>query len=140
MNKNYYKVKCKCGHVGRSFYIPIDFPVIADDAKEAAKIARFIPRCKHHHKDCILNVTKISYEEFVAINENNNKDPYLLCKSVQQQKELDLSDRIISEVGDKPIVTKLESRHKLYSGKIRIRNPKKYSRFYIDGIELCYAL
>ena len=26
----YYMVTAKCGHVGRDYYIPIDFPVRAD--------------------------------------------------------------------------------------------------------------
>ena len=129
MNKNYYKVKCKCGHVGRGYYIPIDFPVIANNAKEAVQIARFIPRCKHHHKNCILEVTKISYEEFIAINKTNNEDPYLLCKSIQQQRELDLSDRIISEHFIDKIKDEGDSKQNVYDHKIKIRKPKKFIRF-----------
>ena len=44
-----FAVICKCGHVGRNNYILITFPVIANSKKEAARIARSIPRCKHHH-------------------------------------------------------------------------------------------
>ena len=71
MNKNYYKVVCKCGHVGRDHYVLITFGVIAESGKDAARIARAIPRCKHHHKDCIREVSKISYQEFLEINKDS---------------------------------------------------------------------
>ena len=137
MNKNYYRVKCKCEHVGRGYYIPIDFPVIANSAKEAAQITRFIPRCKHHHKDCILEVAKISYEEFLAINKTNSEDPYLSCKSIQQQMKVDLSDRLIVELNRRKKATFTKTHNTLYFGKTRIKKPKKYSRFYLNCIELC---
>ena len=138
MNKNYYKVKCKCGHVGRDCYIPIDFPVIANNAKEAAQIARFSPRCKHHHKDCILDVIKITYDEFVAINKSNNDDPYLMCKSIQEQREIDISDRVVSE-NYKTIKCRTKtSKHNVYQGKTKIKNPKKYIRLnYFPDINSC---
>ena len=44
--KKFYIVTAKCGHVGKSKYILINFPVIAEDGREAAKIARQIPRDK----------------------------------------------------------------------------------------------
>ena len=134
MNKNYYAVKCKCGHVGRNCYLLITYGVIAESAKEAAEKARLIPRCKHHHKDCIREVTKISYEEFLKINEVNSGDPYLKCSSIQEQREIDLSDRIYQE--DKEEEDTNESIiHEVYSGKTKIRNPKKFIRFnrYNEG-------
>lgn len=37
--KKYYKVTCKCGHTGsKKTYIPITFPVVAINGKEAASI------------------------------------------------------------------------------------------------------
>jgi len=60
--KKFYIVTAKCGHVGKSKYILIDFPVIAEDGREAAKIARQIPRVKHHHKDAIRNVEESSFD------------------------------------------------------------------------------
>ena len=128
MNKNYYKVKCKCGHVGRSHYIAIDFPVAASSGKEAAEIARKIPRCKHHHKDCILEVTKISYEEYICIYKDNNEDPYLKCGSIQEQRDIDISDRLVEESRSEPIARE-GSRRRVFSGKTKIRNPKKFIKF-----------
>lgn len=60
----YFKVKAKCGHVGRNNYIEKLFYVVADSGKEAAYNVRFQPRVKHDRKDAILSVEKISKEEF----------------------------------------------------------------------------
>lgn len=96
LNMNYYKVICKCGHVGRKHYVPIQFAIIAENGKEAARIGRNLPRVKHQHKDAVLNVIKISYEDYLELNEINNNDPYLKCKNKQQQNETcDLSNRML---------------------------------------------
>lgn len=87
--KNYYEVIAKCGHVGKNHYIPIRFPIIAVDGKEAAKHVRQFPRVKHNHKDAILIVKKIDYERYQEIVEINNNDPYLKCHSRQEQKLID---------------------------------------------------
>ena len=99
MNENkYYKVVTKCGHVGRRFYVPVQFAIIAESGKEAARIARELPRVKHQHKDAILQVKEISYEEFQAINEVNKNDPYLQCHSKQEQNALcDMASRIVED-------------------------------------------
>ena len=49
----FYLVTTKCGHVGKGHYVPITFPIKAENGKEAAKIARMLPRVKHHHWDAI---------------------------------------------------------------------------------------
>lgn len=91
----YYKVVCKCGHVGRKHYIPVQFAVMAEDGKEAAKKARNFPRVKHQHKNAILDVVKLDYEEYLELLELNRNDSYLNCHSKQEQNRLcDLSDRI----------------------------------------------
>lgn len=81
-----YSVLCKCGHVGRHRYMPIQFPIIAETKKEAAKIARKLPRVKHDHKDAIKEVRQISKSEYENLIRNNNEDPYLKFKSSYQQK------------------------------------------------------
>ena len=94
----YYIVTAKCGHVGRGYYIPIDFPIRAESRTEAAKIARDLPRVKHHHKDAILDCPEVSFEEYKAVCEENKTDTYLLCHSSSEQKLLcDIEDRIIKE-------------------------------------------
>ena len=122
---SYFAVVCKCGHVGRNNYILITFPVIANSKKEAARIARNIPRCKHHHKDCIREVTKISYEQFLQIEQENNNDPYLKCSCIQEQRTINLGNRIIPE--DAPgLELRKESVHCIYYGKTKIRYPKRF--------------
>ena len=94
----YYIVTAKCGHVGRGYYIPIDFPVRAESKTEAAKITRNSPRVKHHHKDAILDCREVSFEEYKAVIEKNKKDTYLLCHSSTEQRLFcDIEDRVIRE-------------------------------------------
>lgn len=100
MESKYYKVTCKCGHVGRGHFIRIDFPVKAMDGREASAIARELPRVKHHHKDAIIACLEITFEEFEALSEKNKYDPYLRCKNVQEQSQIaDLALRIEPEAG-----------------------------------------
>ena len=84
----YYLVLCKAGHLGRNHYIPIWYPVEAENGREAAKIARFIPRVKHDHKDAILDCIKTDYEGFLAQIIENAKDPYLQCRSRHEQDQI----------------------------------------------------
>lgn len=84
----YYLVLCKAGHVGRNYYMPIWFPVGAEDGRQAAAIARSIPRVKHDHKDAILDCVKTDYEGFLAQIEENAKDPYLQCRSRHEQDQI----------------------------------------------------
>ena len=95
----YFAVTAKCGHVRRKYYLPITFGVVAKDAKDGAKIARYIPRVKHDHQDAILNVKEVSYEEYLEIKNKNDSDTYLLVHSKKDQNTycLDLSDRLIKE-------------------------------------------
>ncbi len=107
----YYIVTAKCGHVGRDYYIPIDFPIRAESRTEAAKIARDLPRVKHHHKDAILDCREVSFEEYKAVNEKNKTDTYLLCHSSSEQKLLcDIEDRIIKETKN---VTQLNRNYRI---------------------------
>jgi hypothetical protein len=97
--KNFYRVVAKCGHVGRCNYILIAFAVMAENGKEAARMTRLFPRVKHDHKDAILECVKISYEEYLELQEVNNNDPYLKCKSKHQQNETcNLADRLVEDL------------------------------------------
>lgn len=86
MKNKYFKVICKCGHVGKKYFIRISFPVVAMTKKEAAEIARYIPRVKHNHKDAIIDCIEISYSEYIELKAINNNDPYLNCGCKQEQK------------------------------------------------------
>lgn len=85
-NKNYYSVITKCGHVGKGKYVEVIFPIIASSGKEAASIARKMPRVKRDNPNAIISVTKIDYEEYMFIKERNKNNSYLYCKNIQDQR------------------------------------------------------
>ena len=94
----YFEVTAKCGHVGKGYYIPICFAIVAKDGKHAALITREKARVKHDHKDAILSVKQLTFEEFMILRSQNDADPYLHCKNIQQQRGIEnLSDRLIPE-------------------------------------------
>lgn len=82
----YYKVKAKCGHVGRNWCIDKTFYVEAADGKEAAIIVRYKPRVKHDHKYAIESVDEIDKSEYLAGKMANRNDPYFTSKSIQEQR------------------------------------------------------
>lgn len=138
--ERYYSVKCKCGHVGaHKFYIPIEFGVIAASKKDAAEKGRWIPRCKHHQKDCILEVREITRQEFLELNERNNNDPYLSCHSIQEQRTVDISDRIVPEQDCEEPYKRNKEKSTYMFGKRLIRHPKRYMRDVLKMQEAyCY--
>ena len=85
MEQKYYAVTAKCGHVRKSKYIEVTFAIAAESGKEAAKIGRTMPRVKHDHPMAILDVVKISYEDYLELLEHNSNNPYLQCKNKQEQ-------------------------------------------------------
>lgn len=83
-----FEVCAKCGHVGKSNYVEKTFAIKATSGKEAAAIARNMPRVKHHHQDAIRYVEKIDESRFNEIIENNSSDLYFQCFNIQDQREL----------------------------------------------------
>lgn len=135
----YYKVEAKCGHVGKDNYILIAFPIKAENAREAAKITRNIPRVKHDWKDAIVSVSEVNYQEYKLLQLNNNDDQYLKCKNIQEQKSIvNLDERIIYQVHGE-----VEEKLYIWKSKKAIKNMKKYFKFYgkytdIDEYEYAY--
>lgn len=82
----YYEVSAKCGHVGKNYYIVKTFFVKAQTGRKAAELVRWQPRVKHHDKDAILNVEKITRNEYLEGILINNNDPYFKSKNIQQQR------------------------------------------------------
>lgn len=136
-----YEVWAKCGHVGRRNYVAKVFAVIAEDGKEAALLARNIPRVKHHHKDAIISVKRIDKARFYEIINMNDKDDYFRCGSTQDQrfyctlevqKDSHFVDyRYIHEKREAKEGTRIH-----YKGKTKVRNPQRYYKFYD---EFCVA-
>ncbi len=118
MANKYFKVTCKCGHVGVKHFIRVSFPIIATCGKDAAAIARYIPRVKHDHKDAILDCREISYDEYVDLQYVNDNDPYLRCECKQEQEMItDFSSRLELE----PKYLKDENKTKRDSVKYRLK-------------------
>ena len=129
----YYIVTTKCGHVGKNKYIVIDFPVLAENGKDAARMARDIPRVKHHHKDAILNVREVSVEEYNEYVEKNNKDDYLKCSNRQEQNMIkNISERIIYECESN--VKKEKLYDNIWVHKVCVRNYRKYMMLNRIGV------
>lgn len=129
LKNKYYSVKCKCGHVdSRRYYIPIEFAIIATSKKEAAEKGRWTPRCKHHHKDCVLEVKELTRTEFIELLKKNKKDPYLNCHSIQEQRRYDLSERLVPEINHSKPYKKDKETSTYMHGKVRIRHPKQYMK------------
>lgn len=119
MKTNYYAVTAMCGHVGRNNYIAITFPINAEDGKEAAEIARWIPRVKHHVKEAILDVRKINFEEYQKLSKINNSDYYLKACSRQEQNLYcdDIEERTVR--GYRSINNKFQNREDRISYKLK---------------------
>lgn len=84
----HYAVTAQFGHVGRGKYLPKTIPVLAESGEAAAEKVRWMPRAKHHKKYAILNVVRITEEEYLVLREEHRKDPYFKVTSKKEQREL----------------------------------------------------
>lgn len=133
----FFEVCAKCGHVGRGRYVDKVFAVISKDGREAASIARQIPRVKHHQKDAIRYVKEIDYERFCEILSINELDPYFMCTNIQEQRLYCNVDSVRDEKYIRGIDYSdwEDDLSKTYFvGKDRIKNPRKYLK-YCDDFE-----
>lgn len=131
---NMYEVCAKCGHVGRYNYIDKVFAIKAMTGKEAAAIARQMPRVKHHHKDAIRYVKEIDSERYREIMMMLREDPYMHCRNVQEQRarcELSACREEQTKRLGKSKRTESTDKSKYYHKK-KLRNPKKYINNYIS--------
>ncbi|MCR5607135.1 MAG: hypothetical protein K6F69_10030 [Treponema sp.] len=112
---SFYVVKCIFGHVGRNKATVKELPIKARNAKEAAEIARYTPRVKHDFKYAILNVRKVSFEEFKEVQRRNNLDPYFRCTNRQQQREFEEHMEIFDFGEEKKLYNKKHSLRKTYN-------------------------
>lgn len=99
MEKKYYIVEAKCGHVGRDNYTLKSFATKAESPKEAAAKTRGFGRVKHHWKDAIVSVHEVSEEEYLAQIEVNNNDPYFRAQSIQEQRAYCRTLEVIRSLG-----------------------------------------
>lgn len=132
--KRYYEVEAKCGHVGKRKYINITFGVIARSKKEAAEIARKIPRVKHDYRDAINYVREITQEEFFAIVNKNNDDTFLTCKNIQEQRMycVNLEERIQDRVIDE------EDYQEKRKNRLEYLKMKRKALSKLERFDMCY--
>jgi len=121
--KRYFLVCCKCGHVGRSNFIRLVFPVKACDARKAAALGRQRPGVKHDHSDAVLWVREVEKAEFLVAEKNLKNDIY--WKSARHNQGL-LIDRIEPEPRYQPInkTTSDEKVRKSISRNFRLNRNK----------------
>ena len=112
---NYYLVIAKCGHVGRHNYIIKEFYVKAETGEDAAAIVRAKPRVKHHRKDAIQSVKKISYEAYLQGLKDMNDDDYFKVHNKQQQIKCCAVDEleVMREIPKEPDYKKTHKRQHL---------------------------
>jgi len=131
--KKYFIVTARCGHVGGpKYYIPVDFPVRATTAAEAAERTRWFPRVKHHHVNAIIRVEKTDSETFYNLVAKNETSPYLSAKNPQEQRlyEDELAPLICLEEdyleGRNAKKRESHSNKNIYRGKEKIRRPNRW--------------
>ena len=139
--KNYFIVKTKCGHVGRNMYVPIDFAIWAENAREAAVIARQRPGVKRNHPDAILSVTEITREEYFLAKQTLIKDLYWQKESMGTKTNQAIFLSLLEPETSHHAVHKLairqhcfEKNNKIASRQFRYRKANCYDRLVKNDI------
>ncbi len=130
----FYLVTAKCGHVGKTSYMPITFPVKAENGKEAAKKVRAYPRVKRNHWDAILGCKKVDEQTYLAQIEINNNDPYLHATSKQEQK------RMVEDIQNRIKIDNHQNELKQLAKKSLKPNLRYQSRKYVFDIDGYYEM
>lgn len=143
MKNRYFKVVTKCGHVGRYNCIWINFAIVAESKQQAADKVREEGRVKRDHKDFIKEIKEISFEAFMELKAQNDADPYLHCKNIQEQNRIVGFEERISV--DEYNLAKLEKpTSKRASAKFRKKKAKAKERSYTyckyEVYEMEYAI
>jgi hypothetical protein len=121
--KGYFLVCCKCGHVGRSNFIRLIFPVTALNAREAAVLGRQRPGVKHDHPDAVLWVREVEKPEYLAAVSILKNDIY--WKSARRNQG-HLIDRLEAEPEYQPFIKAVrdENARKSVSRNFRLNKNK----------------
>lgn len=130
----YFMVTAKCGHVGKNNYYKGNLYIKAESGKEAARIARDVPRVKHDRKDAILDVQEIDFESFETGRLSNHKIHYYTCENRQEQNAYlyEIEDSIYEEENFSDDIKKKyrknHSLNKIYNSDSTYDMYKKYNR------------
>lgn len=131
-NKKYYEATLKGGHVRRSNYIIFWHYVIADSKKEVAEICKTLPRVKKDHKDYILELKEITFEEYMEGRKRELYDPYLKCMNKQQQEAIYelIKNRIV--IDSHYFETMPKEKKRFYNKTVKKQKNKKSYMKYVD--------
>ena len=78
-----FVVTAKCGHVGNGYYVLVEFPVLANNAKEAAQKTLKKPKVKKQLKDAISSVKKVNNEIYSECLNDFHNNPYIKKRSFE---------------------------------------------------------
>ena len=132
----YFIVKAKCGHVGKSMFIPMNFAIYAENGKEAASVTRKMPGVKRDHPDAILSVTEITLEEYNTAKQLSKNDPYWQKENMGiKSNQIMFFPRLMFETR-----RNTEKTNKRESRKFRYRRASQYERSLCNDIAREYGL
>ena len=132
MEREFYKVLAKCGHVGKNWYIKKWFFVTAISGKDAASFVRTIGRVKHNQKDAILNVLKIDYREYIEGLNNHKTDLYFNVNNSTEQRLLNCINPLDVFPENNSIMNKKDKRGKPKK-RMLFEIIEKETKRYIQG-------
>lgn len=84
-----FVVTAKCGHVGNGYYVLVDFPVLANNAKEAAQKTLKKPKVKKHLKDAISSVKKVNNEIYSDCLNDFHNNSYIKIHTKKERLMLE---------------------------------------------------
>lgn len=122
VGKKYYIVIAKCGHVGRAFFVPVPFGVCASSGKEAAELARELPRVKHDYKDAIIGVKEVDEKTYLQRRTKNYYDLYLNIDNSSEAK--------IIRAYMQPRIFKTQKRLEMENEPYELRQVRKVGKTY----------
>ena len=132
MQKKFFEVAAKCGHVGRDKYYEGHFFIKRSNASEAADAVRKLGRVKHDHPDAIRWVREVTEEEYEAGRERHFDEAYFNCNSKHEQQAhyAEIAQNIRPETRESRFAVRKthEAIKPIYDGKKRIRRPESYRR------------
>jgi len=132
----YFIVKCKCGHVGKTMYLPMDFAIYAENAKEAALIARKKRGVKHDHPDAVISVNEVSVGEYFTALQLLKKDSYWKKdKNGIKTNQAEFFSRLEPETQRKAVYS-----NKIATRKFRYRKACQYEMSLSKDIASEYGL
>ena len=131
----FFKATIKGGHIRRSHYVIFWHYIRANSSKEAAEICKSLPRAKKDHKDFIINIEEITFEEYQNGYAEELNDPYLQCRNKQEQDKIIelIQERIIPDPHYFEVMPKEKRNHYIKQDK-KCRSKKSYVNRYVDHV------